>query len=108
MTMRGKLLIRGRATVYRQMSAGGQEFEIDGRRIAEGTALYDTEHHRVLWVTNIDAMAVTVEPFTPYPVVEPLGHTPANDNHVVTNNTVCSRPTLSRHLREGRLTVSPP
>ena len=89
------------------MTSGDQVIEADGAQISVGTALYDTECDRVLWVIRIDVTGVTVEPTTPYEVANPIGWTAGPEDRLVTEGTVFSRGALTALITNGRFEVSP-
>lgn len=80
---------------------------VDGVRLAEGTSLYDTEHDRVLWISEIDDAGITVEPVTDYEVDRPTGWAPGEREHPIAEGTMFGVTDLADLIETGRFEVSP-
>ena len=104
---RRPIVVASQVTSRARMNSGNKKIEVNGIHLTEGTSLYDTEHNRVLWISNIDDTGVTVEPVDEYTVDKPTGWPPANKNQTIAEGTVFSIHDLKSLLKDGRFEISP-
>lgn len=88
------------------MTIGDGTITIDGTPVSEGTAIYDTDYDRVLWVADVDESGIVVETVTDYDVDDPVGWTPESGDRIK-DGTVFAVSEFESLVRDGRFEVSP-
>jgi hypothetical protein len=83
------------------------EIEVNGTIIGEGTAVFDTEFDRVLWIAEIDDHQLTVEVAESYEDDEPIWWSSGGDPTRVGDGSQITIAKFRSLVEAGRFEISP-
>ncbi|MFB6301476.1 MAG: hypothetical protein ABEH78_01240 [Haloferacaceae archaeon] len=84
---------------------GNPVLEIDDTTVREGTAFFDTEFDRVLWIVGIDEYEITVEVAEPYRDDEPFWWSTGGDPTRVADGSRITVDTFRSVVERGRFEI---